>query len=114
MSKYEESNLAKALPTLYNIEHYKVLDIKLLDIQPIIGCVLTFDLIEKRMKCFISCVDSGLTQNEAVEKIVTHGATLPSRLCFVLFKEYFIQEEMIKLLDRDAKLFLKMTELLED
>lgn len=117
--EYKESILSKHLPTLFKHKNFRVCDINIL--PPSLECydfliciILTFDLIQKRFRCFISTVKPHHDEKEKLIKCIEEGGELPHRLSAVIFKDYFMKEEMIVMLDKDLKLFLKLLEILEE
>lgn len=112
--QYEESNLSRALPTVFVHEQFKICDMKTFISVPMICCSLVFDLLEKRFKCFISCVDYEEDYEKRAIRTIDRGSELPHRLSVVIFKDYFMKEEMIKLLDKDLKLYLNLLQILDE
>lgn len=112
--EFEESNLAKALPTVFKYGPFKILDMKTFVSVPMICCSLIFDLQEKRFRCFISCVEYESDYEQRAITTLEKGSELPHRLSVCIFKDYFMKEEMIKLLDKDLKLYLGLLKILDE
>ncbi len=117
--KYEESALSKALPTEFIYNQFKVCETITFVSFPMIFCTLTFDLSEKRFRCFISAVrmEGDYLEEDYEERAIytiTNGCELPHRLIPCIFKTYFMQEEMMKLLDKDLKLFVNILKILDE
>jgi hypothetical protein len=116
--EYEESNLAKSFPTRFKHGPFKVLEWKWFNSRSCVGVVLVFDLLEKRLKGFLASPSDFFLgkdqEEEAVKDIVDHGCTLPTDMVIVIFTRYFAQEGVFRNLDRDFKMFMAFTELLDE
>jgi hypothetical protein len=112
--KYEESNLSKALPTVFMHNQYKVCDMKTFVSVPMICCSLVFDLADKRFRCFLSCVDFESDYEQRAIRTIENGSELPHRLAVTIFRDYFMKEELMKLLDKDFKIILGLLKLMDE
>lgn len=118
MQEYEESNLCKSFPSRFMHGPFKVLTWKWFNSRSCVCCVLVFDLIEKRIRAFIGSPHElflGREQEEeAVKDVLDNGASIPTDVVITIFKRYFYLEEVIKNLDKDFKMFLELTKLLDE
>lgn len=112
MTEYEESNLSRSLPTRFVHDCFKILEWKWFNSRSCVGAVLVWDLVEKRLKCFLSSPKYNSTEEDQVREIVDFGCTLPSEMTIVIFKKYLQREDVFNNLDNNLKLFMSFTELL--
>lgn len=114
MSEFEESNLSRALPTVFVHGQYKICDMKTFLSVPMICCSLVFDLVDRKFRCFISCVEFDSDYEQRAIRTIERGSELPHRLAITIFKDYFMREEMMNLINKDLKLFLNILEILDE
>ena len=112
--EYEESNISKTFPTRFIHDCFKVLEWKWFNSRSTVGTVLVWDLAEKRLIGFIGSPKYEASENDQVREIVDYGCKLPKDMVIMIFKRYFSQEEVFKNLDKDFKLFMAFTELLDE
>lgn len=111
--EYEESNLSRSFPTRFVHDSFKILEWKWFNSRSCVGAVLVWDLAEKRLKCFLGSPQYNAEEEDQVKQIADLGCTLPSDMTIVIFKRYFQREEVIVNLDKDFKLFMAFTDLLD-
>ncbi len=117
--EYMESNLSRSLPSRMILGPFKILEWKWFNGRYPVGMVLVFDLIEKRMKGFVGTptslheYDISSEENE-VKEIADYGCRLSTEETIVVFKNYFLRDEVYKNLEKDFKLFLSITEILDE
>ncbi len=109
----EESNLSKALPTRFMHDCFRVLEWKWFNSRSCVGAVLVWDLAEKRMKGFLGSPQYDADEEDQVKQIADYGCRLPTDMVIVIFKMYFSREDVIQHLDKDFKLFMQLTSILD-
>lgn len=113
--EYEESNLSKSFPTKFNHECFKILDWKWFNSRSCVGAVLVWDLCEKRLKGFLgSPTEKYMSEESQVIEIAEIGCSLPSDMVITIFKRYFSQEDVLVNLDKNFRLFMAFTEILDE
>lgn len=110
---YEETNLSRTFPTRFVLGCFKILEWKWFNSRTCVGAVLVWDLAEKRFKGFIGSPQYDASEKDQVTQIADHGCTLPTDMVILIFKNYFQREEVIVNLDKEFKLFMAFTDLLD-